>query len=130
MLKAVLARMRQGHRTVPYPGRPPVLPERFRGLPVLDGTKCRDACAACVEACPTKATIFGARDDLVAEAHRRIRENRGKYIDKVVGETELLVEIAQNVRVTVVKATVAEVLSKSEPASKDAVSAESGAAKT
>ena len=50
-------------------------------------------------------------------------------VTKVVGETELLVEIAQNVRVTVVKATVAEVLSKSEPASKDAVSAESGAAK-
>lgn len=44
---------------------------------------------ACVEACPTKATIFGARDDLVAEAHRRIRENPGKYIDKVVGETEI-----------------------------------------
>ena len=33
---------------------------------------------ACVEACPTKATIFGARDDLLAEAHRRIRRNPRK----------------------------------------------------
>ena len=29
---------------------------------------------ACTEACPTKATIFGDRDQLLAEAHRRIGE--------------------------------------------------------
>jgi formate dehydrogenase iron-sulfur subunit len=44
---------------------------------------------ACVDACPTKATIFGARDDLVAEAHNRIARNPGRYLDKVYGETEI-----------------------------------------
>jgi formate dehydrogenase iron-sulfur subunit len=41
---------------------------------------------ACTEACPTKATIFGDRDQLLAEAHRRIRENPGGYVNKVWGE--------------------------------------------
>jgi formate dehydrogenase iron-sulfur subunit len=44
---------------------------------------------ACVEACPTQATIFGVREELVAEAHQRIRENPGKYIDRVWGEKEI-----------------------------------------
>jgi len=44
---------------------------------------------ACVEACPQKATLFGPRDALLEEAHRRIRDNPGKYLDKVFGETEV-----------------------------------------
>jgi formate dehydrogenase iron-sulfur subunit len=44
---------------------------------------------ACVEACPQQATIFGQRDGLLEEAHRRIRDNPGKYLDKVYGETEV-----------------------------------------
>ncbi len=44
---------------------------------------------ACVEACPQKATIFGPRDELLAEAHRRIRTKPGKYVGKVFGETEI-----------------------------------------
>jgi len=43
---------------------------------------------ACTEACPTKATIFGDREQLLAEAHRRIRENPGRYIGRVWGEEE------------------------------------------
>ena len=43
---------------------------------------------ACAEACPTGATFFGDRDALLAEAHRRIRENPGTYIDHVYGEKE------------------------------------------
>lgn len=43
----------------------------------------------CTEACPTKATIFGSRDELLAEAHRRIAANPGKYQHKVFGETEV-----------------------------------------
>jgi formate dehydrogenase iron-sulfur subunit len=44
---------------------------------------------ACTEACPQKATIFGDRDGLVAEAHRRIQGNPNTYVDKVWGETEV-----------------------------------------
>jgi Ni,Fe-hydrogenase III small subunit/NAD-dependent dihydropyrimidine dehydrogenase PreA subunit len=33
----------------------PVLPERFRGQPRIDATKCPDGCEKCVEACPTDA---------------------------------------------------------------------------
>jgi formate dehydrogenase iron-sulfur subunit len=44
---------------------------------------------ACVEACPEKATIFGRRDELLEEAHRRISANSGKYLPKVYGETEI-----------------------------------------
>jgi len=44
---------------------------------------------ACTEVCPKEATIFGDRDKLLAEAHRRIQDNPGKYIDKVWGEHEV-----------------------------------------
>jgi Ni,Fe-hydrogenase III small subunit/Pyruvate/2-oxoacid:ferredoxin oxidoreductase delta subunit len=55
MLEIVKTRLRQGHRTSLYPEVEPVLSERFRGLPVLDQSKCRSGCHACVEACPTDA---------------------------------------------------------------------------
>jgi formate dehydrogenase iron-sulfur subunit len=44
---------------------------------------------ACTEACPTKATIFGDRDRLLAEAQRRINENPGLYINNVWGEHDV-----------------------------------------
>ena len=43
---------------------------------------------ACAEACPTGATQFGDREELVAEARKRITENPGQYIDHVYGLTE------------------------------------------
>lgn len=58
MLKLLLTRIRQGHHTSPYPAVPPVLPDRFRGPPVIDSTKCADGCRACAEACPTQAIRF------------------------------------------------------------------------
>jgi Ni,Fe-hydrogenase III small subunit/ferredoxin len=61
MIKIIRERLRQGRRTIPYPaGEAPPLPDRFRGLPVLDESKCPDGCRACIEACPTDAL---ARDD-------------------------------------------------------------------
>lgn len=56
MLKILLARLQQGHRTMRYPdGPPPPMPDRFRGAPQIDSTKCPEGCKRCVEACPTDA---------------------------------------------------------------------------
>jgi len=52
MLRAILARCRQGHRTMAYPKAPQSLPPRFRGLPHLDAARCDKACRVCAESCP------------------------------------------------------------------------------
>jgi Ni,Fe-hydrogenase III small subunit/NAD-dependent dihydropyrimidine dehydrogenase PreA subunit len=57
MLRAVKARLQQGHRTSLYPRSEPTLPERFRGLPVLDQSKCPPECQVCADVCPTNAFI-------------------------------------------------------------------------
>ena len=44
---------------------------------------------ACAEACPTGATKFGDRDDLVAEAQQRIRNNPSQYVNHIYGLTEV-----------------------------------------
>jgi Fe-S-cluster-containing dehydrogenase component len=41
---------------------------------------------ACVKACPRKAVIFGRREDLLAEAKRRIAEKPDLYVPRVYGE--------------------------------------------
>lgn len=44
---------------------------------------------ACSSVCPVHAVIFGKRDELLAEAKRRIKESPGKYFqDRVYGEHE------------------------------------------
>jgi Ni,Fe-hydrogenase III small subunit/Pyruvate/2-oxoacid:ferredoxin oxidoreductase delta subunit len=55
MLKEFLARLQQGHRTMPFPSDAVTMPDRFRGVPAIDGSKCPDGCRECVEACPTAA---------------------------------------------------------------------------
>jgi formate hydrogenlyase subunit 6/NADH:ubiquinone oxidoreductase subunit I len=56
MFDVLLARWKQGHRTMRYPaGPPPELPERFAGRPSLDASKCMDDCRQCVATCPTAA---------------------------------------------------------------------------
>ena len=56
MLKALRARLAQGHRTIDFPdGPPPALPERFRGLPAIDAARCPEGCRDCAKACPTGA---------------------------------------------------------------------------
>jgi len=56
MIKALLARARQGHRTMPFPdGSAPAMPAHFRGVPRLDPAKCPDGCRECADACPADA---------------------------------------------------------------------------
>ncbi|MBI1790553.1 MAG: 4Fe-4S dicluster domain-containing protein [Acidobacteria bacterium] len=44
---------------------------------------------ACAEACPTQATVSGDRDELIAEARKRIAANPGQYYDRIYGLHEV-----------------------------------------
>ena len=61
MYSVLKTRFSQGTRTVNYPKEPPGLPERFKGLPGIDPSRCGGACALCVEACPLNAVIKDRR---------------------------------------------------------------------
>ena len=55
MANLLITRFRQGKRTLSFPEAEPTLPDRFRGLPIVDETRCPTGCNACVDACPTGA---------------------------------------------------------------------------
>ncbi|HZV81485.1 MAG TPA: 4Fe-4S dicluster domain-containing protein, partial [Geobacteraceae bacterium] len=61
MLKTILARLHQKHRTMKYPDEAPVLPELFRGYPRLMPENCPEECGECVAACPFGAIETGKR---------------------------------------------------------------------
>jgi formate dehydrogenase iron-sulfur subunit len=42
-----------------------------------------------VKACPADALVYGTRDEMLAEAHKRIADRPGRYVDHVYGEKEL-----------------------------------------
>ena len=66
MIKVLLARLQQKHRTIGYPDAPPPpLPERFRGRPVFDAAKCPEGCHECAEICPTQAIEVRGYADFV-----------------------------------------------------------------
>lgn len=44
---------------------------------------------ACAEVCPTGATKFGDRDELLREARQRILDNPNDYVDHIFGEQEV-----------------------------------------
>jgi Fe-S-cluster-containing dehydrogenase component len=68
--------------------------EYDQALPFVRKCKMNDECRvagglpACIDACPTGATVFGPREKLLEEAKRRIAENPGRYQDHVYGESE------------------------------------------
>ncbi len=56
MFKVLRERKKQGYQTMSWPdGDAPKLPDRYRGLPVVDASKCPDGCRKCADACPTDA---------------------------------------------------------------------------
>ncbi len=55
LIDILLARAKQGHRTIGYPKNPPVLPELFQGRPIVRPELCRSGCGKCADVCPTGA---------------------------------------------------------------------------
>jgi Ni,Fe-hydrogenase III small subunit/Pyruvate/2-oxoacid:ferredoxin oxidoreductase delta subunit len=51
----IFTRFCQGKRTLPYPDTEPAVPDRFRGLAILEHARCPSGCTNCVDACPTDA---------------------------------------------------------------------------
>lgn len=43
---------------------------------------------ACVESCPAEAVIFGKREELLTEAHRRLKESPEGYVPRILGERD------------------------------------------
>jgi len=58
MLSIIRERFRQGHRTSNYPREAPTLPERFRGRPIIEASKCPQGCQECQDCCPFGALSF------------------------------------------------------------------------
>src|SRR5438046_1505901 len=77
MLQIALARLKQGHRTIAYPAQEPTLPDRFRGLPVVDASKCPVGCRDCADACPTGAITFVESDQSPSQ---RLRLDLGRCL--------------------------------------------------
>jgi Ni,Fe-hydrogenase III small subunit/formate hydrogenlyase subunit 6/NADH:ubiquinone oxidoreductase subunit I len=59
MLDFLRTRWLQGMRTSSFPGGEPEFPERFRGRPVLDPTRCKDGCRECGERGASAAILVG-----------------------------------------------------------------------
>jgi Ni,Fe-hydrogenase III small subunit/ferredoxin len=63
-------RARYGGQTVAWPDGPVRLPERYRGLPVLQPALCAAGCAACADACPTGAILDAGKPGMRVDLGR------------------------------------------------------------
>jgi hypothetical protein len=52
MFRAIITRIKQGHRTMPYPAAPLQMPERFRGYPIVSTLSRTDEQGDETSACP------------------------------------------------------------------------------
>lgn len=62
MLNVLKSRFQQGYHTLKYPKSLPALPDRLRGLPRVDASRCAAGCDACVKACPVAAIQRGGSE--------------------------------------------------------------------
>lgn len=58
MIGPLVERLRQGHHTNRFPEVVPPVPDRLRGRPTIDATKCPAGCHACADACSVDAITF------------------------------------------------------------------------
>lgn len=59
LVELVRTRIRQGTRTQPFPVGAAEFPERYRGRPVLDRTRCGDGCRECAARGPSAMLALG-----------------------------------------------------------------------
>lgn len=64
MLQIIRTRFKQGYRTIPFPSKPPEMPEQFHGRPMIDQAKCRQGCHSCTDALVMKDERFEAAESL------------------------------------------------------------------
>jgi len=65
MIRILQARLHQRHRTMAFPRtEAPPLPDRYRGRPSIDASKCPDGCRVCADACPTQAITINGKPSL------------------------------------------------------------------
>ncbi|OIP44037.1 MAG: hydrogenase [Deltaproteobacteria bacterium CG_4_10_14_3_um_filter_60_8] len=69
MFRVIAERFRQGYRTGKFPRQEPVLPEPFRGLPVVS-PGCPEGCRACVQNCPFEACAIDAAGQVTIDLGR------------------------------------------------------------
>jgi Ni,Fe-hydrogenase III small subunit len=60
MLDLLRTRLKQGTRTSGFPKDAPEFPERFRGRPAFDASRCGDGCRLCTQSVPSALIQLGA----------------------------------------------------------------------
>jgi Ni,Fe-hydrogenase III small subunit/formate hydrogenlyase subunit 6/NADH:ubiquinone oxidoreductase subunit I len=60
MLDLLRTRLKQGTRTSGFPKEAPEFPERFRGRPAFDASRCGDSCRECARSVPSALIQLGA----------------------------------------------------------------------
>ena len=68
MLRFLRTRLQQGIRTSPFPGGAVEFPERFRGRPAFDASRCSDSCRACAQAIPSALLVQSSEGRMVLDA--------------------------------------------------------------